>query len=405
MKRFLRALCPWLCAALLSACAHIVSPSPTPALPIQIGAPAMAGFSITEKQRTDLYALLSRRTDAVHDNDAARFLSTVLPSDPILLKEEHNLILSASPSLTRYTLTADAAAPADGNAFLASLTQRYWLDGVEKHDSFVARFAYEEGALYYCGPAFSHLKRGAATVYFPAGHDDWANRLLNAQTETLESMRLHLGYTPTNHLYIKLYDSLETFLQSVKFDLPGWVGGWHEYLESTKCYLDVLALGGDSWYKLMLNHETTHHMISELSNDNAAYWLQEGLAGVFESLLNDFTQPYLNDDELRLTYTPFADHKRIDLESLGFEQIDAVAQYYASSKAYAVFLLDTYGWPKIRLMLRYMQRHPYLPTTAADKLLSANAYTDEALAHVLGIESDAQFQSSFDAWQTEKNRH
>jgi hypothetical protein len=214
----------------------------------------------------------------------------------------------------------------------------------------------------------------------------------------LASMKEDLGFTPKGAISVKLFDDQQVFLQSVKLDLPDWVGGWHEFGESIKSFTGAYGVDGSD-YKSMLNHESTHRMVSELSNDNAAYWIQEGLAGVYQVALGVKTQNFLTSEELAESYTPFTQQKQIDLEKLDMNDQGAVTKYYATSKAFAAFLVEQYGWSKVKQALEYMKKFELIPVTGAEKMDTTNARTDEALKAVFGFQNDSDFQAAFDAWQ------
>jgi hypothetical protein len=393
MKKFAAVIvCLLLVASMLFGCTGI---DPVP--------PQSTQFALSTRQYADLIVLLRSRTKAVKENDEALFMSTVLPSalDPLLYKEEGALIRSAKNSEIReYELKAvDAVTVADG-VFTATIDQRYMVSGFMHHAVFKTEFRYVDNRLYYCGPAFETLSRNGVVVSFETGNRDIAQSLVEVETEVLESMKKKFGFTTADPVSINLYRDQQTFLQTVKFDLPFWVGGWHEYKESIKCCTDLYGTNPDE-YRSMLAHETGHRMVSELSNDNAAYWLQEGLAGICQDILENRIA-YLSDKEILTTYTPIDEHKGIDLEAYGLEDYDKISAYYASSKAYTAYLLETFGWEKVREALMYLRKYPYVPVTGAEKNGSANAYTDEAFKAVLGIDDSEDFMDGFNAWQTQK---
>lgn len=347
-----------------------------------------------------LNALIADRVNAVNNGDQQLYLSTVLPGDSVLRKEEANLIRAASSlEITDYTLAASDIEQAE-DGLTAVLQQSYKLDGKLHQCEFRAVFKTENGKLYYGGPDFEILENGHVRVCHLPGGESLAVALLQAESDALAQMERHLGFTPEGFITIKLFDDQQVFLQSIKLDLPEWVGGWHEYGEAIKSFTGAYGSNAAN-YKPMLNHESTHRMVSELSNDNASYWLQEGLAGVLEDWLDNPDGEYLQPHEASMEYTPFAQHKSIDLEKIGMEDPGAVGLYYATSKAYAAFLMDQFGWAKMREALEYMKKHELIPVTGAEKIIETNSRTDEAFKAVFGIADDTGMQSTFDQWLKE----
>ena len=391
-----------LLSLLLSLCGCLWSIPLTTATPTPTAAHV---FSISDQQRADLQNLLTTRQSAVNKSDADLFLSTVLPSDAVLYKEEGSLIRSAKNlSISDFSLKAISASP-QGGGFTAVIEQSYSLNGKKHSCSYEAAFESNQGKLFYGGPRFETIGNANVKVFYAKGQQQLAQKLLDMESSLLLKMQAKYGFSSKEPITIKIYGDLEVFLQSVKFDLPEWTGGWHEYKESIKIYNpdNFLFAMTDSDYREMLSHESAHRMVSELSADNAAYWLQEGIAGINESLSDD-SAPVITSKELSGQFTPFAKHKTLDLEAFDIGDLANVDLYYATSKAYAAFLLDAFGWDTMKKALVYMQKHPYLPVTGEEKLKEGVQYTDEAIKAVFGYASDAAFQSAFDKWLAQKHK-
>jgi len=348
-------------------------------------------------QSAEIEALLAAREDGVNHADQQEYLSTVLPGDAVLIKEETNLIRAAANlGISDYKAEAGPA-NARGDGLVARVTQSYTLDGTAHQCSYDALFVSEDGKLYYDGPDFMIKQNSHVKVCYTEGWDDTAQKTLDTETAVLADMKDQLGFVPQGSICVKLYGDQQVFLQSVKLDLPAWVGGWQEYGEAVKSFAGAYpAESGE--LRSMLNHETTHRMVSELSNDNAAYWIQEGLASVFQVTLGSPGQALLTKDEAAREFTPYAQQKNIDLEKIGADDQGAVNEYYATSKAFAAFLLDKYGWDKVRQALEYMKKYPLIPVTGAEKIAETNERTDEAIRNVFGFNTDDDFQQAFDEW-------
>jgi hypothetical protein len=364
-----------------------------------VGCFASAGGA---QQAAAVQNIIAQRETGVNSANQQSYLSTVLPSDKVLVKEETNLIRAAgSLGIKDYQITATSLKSSGDGGYTARLQQSYTIGSEQHNISYSAVFKSENGKLYYDGPVFSVKQNEQVKVYFTGKYDSLAQQLLSEETSVLASMKDQLGFVPQGFISVKLFDDQQVFLQSVKLDLPAWVGGWHEYGESIKSFTGAYGDDGSA-YKSVLNHETTHRMVSELSNDNASYWIQEGLAGVFQTALDEPDGALLTADEAGADYTPYTQQKTIDLEKLGMNNQGAVMLYYSTSKAFAAFLLDQYGWQKVKQMLEYMKRFDEIPVTGAEKIDKTNSRTDEALKNILGIDSDEIFQADFDKWQESK---
>lgn len=351
------------------------------------------------KRAEEIGALMDARARGVNGADTRTYLDTVLPSDEVLRKEEENLIRAAAGlGISDYEASAADVKEAGEGSYTAMVSQSYTVQGERRRCAYEAIFVADGGRLYYGGPAFELLQNEKVKVYYAGDNGKLAQKLLDTETEVLGHMKEQLGFEPRGFISVKLYDERDVFHQSVKLDLPNWVGGWHEYGEAIKTFAQGYSVENSSFY-YMLNHETTHRMVSELSNDNAAYWLQEGLAGIYQTALSYPDEEIFTQFEAEAACTPFARQKTIDLESLSG---DSVTLYYASAKAYAAFLLETYGWEKVRQALAYMTKFDLIPLTGAEKIEETNERTDEALRSVLGYADDNEFQSLFDGWKETK---
>lgn len=366
---------------------------------------ALCGCAASHAEQAGLAAnvgsLLDAREKGVNSADGQAYLSTVLPGDTVLLKEESNLIRAAGGlGIKDYTVTAGAVSP-QGDGCTALLTQTYTVGGETRKCAFRAVFALENGKLYYDGPDFRLKQGGGVKVYYTPDREGLAGQVLGAEAAVLKNMKDELGFVPEGFISVKLFEDQQVFLQSIKLDLPAWVGGWHEFGESIKTYTGAYGTDIDA-YKPMLSHESTHRMVSELSNDNASYWLQEGLASVYQDELGHPDREMLPADEASAVFSTYAEQKKIDLEKIGADDQAAVEKYYGTSKAFAAFLLENYGWDKVKAALEYMKKFDLIPVTGDEKIQQTNDRTDEALKAVFGFAGDSAFQAEFEKWLANK---
>jgi hypothetical protein len=173
---------------------------------------------------------------------------------------------------------------------------------------------------------------------------------------------------------VKLYHDPEWFRQSVKLSLPTWAGGWHEADESIKLWVNASTL---PFIRDGLQHELTHQMISDLSNDNAAYWLQEGAAMYFERLLSGHKiQP-----PAKMHYS-FAELCNLQLEELDEHQ---AGNYYEDCLYVFDRLVKRYGFQKLGQVFSELKKFSYLDQVSSEKQAITNRRTLQAMEKVLGI--------------------
>lgn len=180
---------------------------------------------------------------------------------------------------------------------------------------------------------------------------------------------------------VKLYHDAELFRQSVKPSLPTWSGGWNEAGQAIKL---VVNHRDPKLYASGLVHELAHQMVSDLTNDNAAYWLQEGAAMYYEKHLlpglHEEISPIAEQLPAKYSYT---DLKKLDLERLPDQ---AASQYYLSCYRFYRFLMEQYGEEKMKSVFAVLKKYPYLDQDSNRKKELLNARTEKALQQTLQIQ-------------------
>lgn len=174
-----------------------------------------------------------------------------------------------------------------------------------------------------------------------------------------------------DHLEIKLFRNPEPFLQSVKLSLPNWVGGWNEsgqaikLLTEPKFQAEVDQMG--------LAHELTHQMISDLSNDNAAYWLQEGAAMYYER------QIVSGVDQLKMESSYLWGLEELEQKKL--EQMNGkdVLRYYLSCQEVFRQLKSELGEDGIRTVFDQLREMPMIDKDSNLKIEVCNDRTKKAI--------------------------
>ncbi|UWE03952.1 hypothetical protein [Laceyella sacchari] len=225
--------------------------------------------------------------------------------------------------------------------------------------------------------AFSVLKHERISVYYsdPALERE-ATLAMNTLQQAYEGLHRRMGWT-TKGIEVKLYHRPEVFRQFVKPSLPEWAGGWHEANQAIK------FIGGWGELRLLaagLVHELTHQMVSELSNDNAAYWLQEGAAMYYEAHLLPRLMVGHETNRLKRRMS-LAELERAKLEKLPSDQAE---QYYLSAYLAYKSLAERWGDRALGAVLRELGKYPYLDLDSSEKQPTLNQRTRNAWMRVFG---------------------
>lgn len=133
-----------------------------------------------------------------------------------------------------------------------------------------------------------------------------------------------------DHVIVKYTDERLSEQASVAFhvvdraldafrDRLHWVAGWNEYGQAIKFAVhEDVDRSADTAFASGIVHEITHHVIGDLLNDHAAYWLQEGLAEYYERHLLPGLRVKENGQMGELEERPwtFDQLERMNLEAL-----------------------------------------------------------------------------------------
>ena len=316
-----------------------------------------------------------------------------------LYKEEYDLMTSLDKDvLSSIQITSSPVNESD-NLSVYKILQEYNYNGKYYSCSYDARFLNVNGKLLYDGLFCNHADRNGATVQYPDGYESVANLLAEDADAFLNAINAYYTYTPDPGICIKVYDDQDIFLQSIKFDLPDWVGGWHEFGESIKIYWPYKNYEVDP---ATVYHETTHWFLSEITNDNAAYWIQEGLATLFETNLTtglDNMAFLYNNDIVAL-----AENGGIwDLEKLSstnpeeLTDIVMVRGYYALSALCVKHIIDTVGIERFLDVMDDLKSNDVIRTTASEKINETNNMSVRCLCSLLNTD-EPEFYDMIDQY-------
>ncbi|SDZ31382.1 hypothetical protein [Thermoactinomyces sp. DSM 45892] len=184
-----------------------------------------------------------------------------------------------------------------------------------------------------------------------------------------------LDWTP-KPIEIKIFQRADHLAQSVKPSLPNWVGGWNEANQAIKLVSE--ANTSSEWEKSGIVHELTHQVISDLTHDNAAYWLQEGAAMYYEELLFPASSIKMRSEKI---------WSRAQLEKMNLENLsnqDAVRFYVSCREQYRQLLKDI-GEGGMRYFFEEIRKYSRMDVDSSEKIQVCNQRTNRSLQKVFTI--------------------
>jgi len=340
---------------------------------------------------------IDAREQAIKSGDIEAYMQTVNADNYYLYNEEFNLISSLDAGeLSSISVTASPVRNEE-DAAVYKITQQYEYRGQDYRCSYNAHFIKDSGRLVYNGMESEMLSSGSAQVHYPDGYRDSAKGYASAVKYYLEKLNEVYAYSPDPEICIRIFDDHDVFLQSVKFDLPKWVGGWHEYGESVKIFVPGQHT---AVYPEMIYHECSHRFLSEITNDNASYWMQEGFATLMETAiptgLANIEFLYNNDIEgLKAAESlwKFGDFVEVNLEELS-DPVQ-VTGYYSLSALCVEHIMDIMGIEDFLAVMSRMKENPQIHKTASEKIGVTNDLTIACISKRLGM-AENDFYSLMD---------
>ncbi|QKG85382.1 hypothetical protein GXN76_13525 [Kroppenstedtia pulmonis] len=326
--------------------------------------------------------LVQTKQDAVNRKDRQAYLSVLNPSMPAYIQEQKRWFDDAVQWVDSgsYRLRLISLIPEKEHQLRAWLEQSYSHQGKRHTVKYPLSFQETEAGWKDSDLPFYHLTQGHTVVHYTDPDlDERASIALNAANKALGELKRKFHWSPSEKLEIKIYHQPETFRQSVKLSLPEWVGGWHEANQAVK----LLGAKNDSnprWFSSAIIHEISHQMVSDLSGDNAAYWLQEGAAEFYQ----DHLLPGLTTKQENPLHKPrwsWTQLEQVNLERLPQKE---AKEYYDQCYQLYNFLVRQYGEGRVKQVLDTLKRDPVIDKDAVDKRKELNRRTRLAIQRVLG---------------------
>ncbi|GGE24583.1 hypothetical protein GCM10011571_28430 [Marinithermofilum abyssi] len=326
--------------------------------------------------------LLKEKEEAVNHNKWERLFRVLNPDLPAYIEEQKRWFRDAVRFVDPGTFRLEAVSVMpDSEHQLRVWVKQQYRHHRQLHESQYP-LLFEETASGWKDSdlPFFHLTRGNVTVHYTDQHlTELSSIAMDAVTKSLEAFHKRYGWQPRRHVEVKLYHHPEWFRQSVKLSLPQWATGWHEANQSIK-FVGVDSYADKKWFSSGIVHELTHQMVSELTGDNAAYWLQEGAAEYYQSHLLPGIRTEPEEPE-----QPSWSLTRLEKTSLESLKGKAVSRYYRQCYLWFRFLVERYGEKKMQQVFEVLQLSPSIDADASDKREVTNQRTRAALRRGLGM--------------------
>ena len=341
--------------------------------------PSLLRASSVQQQ---IEALIHEKEAAVNAKEKSRFLSVINPSYPFYVQEQKRWYDDAVRWIDpgSYRLRLISVIPEREHQLRAWIEQSYRRKGKVHTTHFPLLFQETESGWKDSDYPFHTVARENVVVrYTESGWGEQASIALEAAHKAVHQLKKKMDWKPKHPVEVKIYHKPEWFRQSVKLSLPKWAGGWHEAGESIK----LIGARGYTDQQLTTSgfvHEVTHMMVSDLTGDNAAYWLQEGAAEYYQSHL----LPGLRTQQAKKNDQPqwkMSRLEQINLERLGDKE---AKDYYFQCYRFFRYMIETYGEEKMRHLFSVLALSPEVDQDTGEKLTQVNRRTREAIKKVFG---------------------
>lgn len=320
--------------------------------------------------------LLNQQTVSISQKDLTGFFQTIHSNDVAYYYEQlrwlQDVIQYVDPASLQQKIIS---LKKEKNEQVAEIKQVYSIKKKKYHSKKTIRL--KQGQYGWSMEEYFpySLSKGSIKIYYTdPNHREKAISSLKIAQQTAGQFQQKYDWRPKQTI-VKLYDRPEVFRTSVKLTLPLWAAGWHEHKESIK----LVGSYDPQFLQDAIAHEMTHQMVSDLTCDNASYWLQEGAAMTYESELSKKKQTTDMPRELRYNVEELGQK---DLESLSDQE---AWRYYLSSKALFQFLLNQYGQSKMEKLFIELAKSPERDGDSRSKRVENHHFTLNAIKKVYGI--------------------
>ncbi|RAL22012.1 peptidase MA family metallohydrolase [Thermoflavimicrobium daqui] len=325
-----------------------------------------------------LSSLIKQKEQAVNQHDWSRYVSILHPDHPYYIQEQKRWFFDTIQYIDpgSYQINLLSVISQSDQQIDVWVQQSYKRNGKLFTIKYPLRFVKTHLGFKDADLAFHQIQSDSIVVRFSDSKLKEQGKLaLDTLKKAIFLLSSKYHWRP-KRIEVKLYHHPEIFRQSVKPSLPKWAIGWHEADQAIKFVAEgmdkkELAFG--------LIHELVHQMVSEITNDNASYWLQEGAATYYEK--NLLSKP-MSGKIIRTPLIGLDRLEKIRLEKLPMHQAHL---YYQSCYHLFDFMVQEYGEKQMRRFFTFLGKFPKLDCESSEKIKTTNWRTRKGIDHVWGI--------------------
>ncbi|SFJ72668.1 peptidase MA family metallohydrolase [Thermoflavimicrobium dichotomicum] len=337
-------------------------------------------YSLEDKTDSLILKIVAQKEQAVNKKDWGVYQSVLDAEKPFYKQEQKRWFEDAIKYIDpgSFRLKVLSLSRKTPHEYQAWIDQSYRKNGKKYAIQYPLRFRYTPMGWKDADLIFHQVKNDFISAYFTdLSLKEEGVLALNVLKKAARILKEKYRWEP-KQVEVKLYHQPELFRQSIKLSLPQWAVGWHEANQAIKFIGGVISK--EEMASGMV-HELIHQMISELTNDNAAYWLQEGAATYYERHLLG------TSDNIQIPSIVYSlpELEKIHLESLPSDQ---AYLYYQSCYRIFDFLIQQYGEKKVKELFSQLAKKAYLDQESDQKQERTVRRTKEAIKEVLGISSE-----------------
>lgn len=234
---------------------------------------------------------------------------------------------------------------------------------------------------------------------------EFVEKIIDLSHQLITFFSKKWAWNKGERVIVKIYDDY----QSCSFSVPDIaVYGWYEYREPIKISFPTYLEEVDhlEFAQSVLKHEFAHQVLSELTNDNAALFLQEGFALYNENLI-DLNANGIVEKELSLEMfiskilaeTP----NRLTLQEVIDLEYTSGLIIYHQGLLWTRFLIEAFPKRYFHDLLRRLSNQEYMDCRTAQKYNRNNHLNFDVITEIYG-EADVLNKKFLDYYSTNVKR-